>query len=1526
MNTFLDEFLTFLETRETRLLSWGFYDAAFTLEEIERLFEEEGTPELREAWARCAAQGWTLERVIGQMEIANLLYRAQRLPDMYRTRFGEGVRLLAGLRQIFREDQWAVAPRLVSDIKIHLMPRVYPRRDRTAEQCWESMREACANPQLQQAIFSELARNPRGKPYTFSGFQERAFAHVFRSYGQPGESGSIICAGTGSGKTKAFYVPAFLASCLELQQPPFTKIIAVYPRNVLLADQLREALAEAEKVRFLLAARGMRPLRFGALLGSTPWETAFQTRAGMRTRAEEQHGWTRGRGGFVIPYLKSPIQPERDLVWRDADRAAGRTCLYRADGSQPQPDLPDGTLALTRDELMRHPPDVLFLSLEMLNRELGNPEWSNTFGARGGGRGPRLLLLDEIHAYEGIHGAQIAWVLRRWRHWARPTSLHVVGLSATLKEAVEHLGRIAGIRRESITEFRPASDELLHEGAEYNLAVKGAPGAGTSLLSTSIQCGMLLSRLLTPRHQLPTPAGIPIAPERFFGRSVFGFTDNLDGVNRWLSDMTDAERNRLARLRLHPQYRVPPPTPSPPPAEIQRRDELGQLWELPRRIDHDLNQSLRIARCSSQDPGADANADLIIATSALEVGYDDPRVGAILQHKRPLSLASFLQRKGRAGRLRGMRPWTLVVLSEYGADRWTFQHSEQLFEPELAALQVPVRNPYILRIQSTYFLIDWLGRRIGRGSPFEFLRQPSADRSAQRAAIDLLEDFLSQGSAWREFRQDLGRLLGRTAGRMDEGLGEAEVDALLWESPRPLLRHVVPSLLRKLEAGFGYADPGRAAAKDREDRGATHPLPRYLPKATFADLDIAEVQVRLQRQGNRVDDERMSVGHALFESCPGRVSKRFSLQVGEPGFWQPVSAQLAPHETIVKPEDIYPERFDLGYEQGMRVFQPEAVDLAHRPLTVLDSSYAFWEWRNAFSPQGDGQPLPVLRGPRWRDVVRDVTAFLHRDQESVEVLRYADSAQYDIRRRNADPVRGRLLLQSADAGEPARAAAVGFRKIVDGISLRLRADHLARVPDRNPSLEARFRAEYYRDAIAESPALSDRAGRFVLDWLWQMSLAMLSATALRKGCSLEQAQGMLQGKRAEAAERVLRVVFQMSIPRPGEQDEHARLVQELRDLWHDPGVVGIMEELERTLWSPPASAYERWMRRRYVATWAQALRAAATANHPDVSEDDLETDVAWCADGSAEIYVTETQTGGLGQVETLVQQSCRHPEQFQEAFEHALLRCPRASSAELILAVLGGAMAEAPNGVLRRAFQRVREARGFRSLEGAKEELRRALESAGYPSTRSAVVGIATHILRPGSSPTTDRLLWLLNRFWRRAEARLGVAIDAGVFAFHAVERASFARRLSAHLEELSGGSAPSPGQMYAAVDQFLLRDCRDSCPECLDQPNRYNDFGRPSRELATYWLDLSTEEIAVDLCGGEWPARVVEALRRKGSVRVSVPWVEMQAVARELPWLLAEPVEVDFLLVPMSLQRVDKRGNRWELTFRLREVVHAEI
>jgi ATP-dependent helicase Lhr and Lhr-like helicase len=131
-------------------------------------------------------------------------------------------------------------------------------------------------------------------------------------------------------------------------------------------------------------------------------------------------------------------------------------------------------------------------------------------------------------------------------------------------------------------------------------------------------------------------------------------------------------------------------------------------------IGFDLSDRLLIGRTSSQDTGVDRDADITVATASLEVGFNHPGVGAVLRHKAPRGTASFLQRRGRAGRVRTMRPWTVVVLSDYGRDRAAYQAYEQLFDPVLDARALPVGNRYVLRMQAVYVLMDWLRTQLLR--------------------------------------------------------------------------------------------------------------------------------------------------------------------------------------------------------------------------------------------------------------------------------------------------------------------------------------------------------------------------------------------------------------------------------------------------------------------------------------------------------------------------------------------------------------------------------------------------------------------------------------------------------------------------------------------------------------------------------------------------------------------------------------------------------------------------------------------
>ena len=53
-----------------------------------------------------------------------------------------------------------------------------------------------------------------------------------------------------------------------------------------------------------------------------------------------------------------------------------------------------------------------------------------------------------------------------------------------------------------------------------------------------------------------------------------------------------------------------------------------------------------VGRVMALDPGVGAGLDIVVATASLEVGFNDPKVGAVIQHKAPRDVAQFLQREG----------------------------------------------------------------------------------------------------------------------------------------------------------------------------------------------------------------------------------------------------------------------------------------------------------------------------------------------------------------------------------------------------------------------------------------------------------------------------------------------------------------------------------------------------------------------------------------------------------------------------------------------------------------------------------------------------------------------------------------------------------------------------------------------------------------------------------------------------------------------------------------------------------------
>lgn len=1495
-----NEVLTLIEYEESKLLNWGFVSGSIDLG-LE-------LPGLLGTLPRWAASLWTKEEQAGASADAilnNLLERQLifRLPDgNYRSRFSESVRLLFLLRQRFKENDWATASRLVSDLRLELQRRRYPRRDVESAEFIEQLKDIGKKATILAAI-RELVQGSDGQEIRLSRFQVEAVLRQFSNLDSGRDRALVIGAGTGAGKTKAFYIPA-LAYVAQNIDPalPHLQVLTIYPRNELLKDQLAEAFAEARKLDDWLVRQGKRPLTLGAYHGDVP-ESAKALKDNP-----QRYGWRRSPSGMglVCPYFNCPSDPRHELVWEDADlqaeiKASGQRLGQHARllCSSCGHEIASNHLLLTRQQLRRQPPDVLFTSTEMLNRRMSRAEEHQVFGIGQQARAPRLMLLDEIHTYEGIHGAQVAYLIRRWRHArGHPSdrSLCIVGLSATLTSAVEFFSRLTGLDSSDVDYISPQEEELVEEGAEYNVVLKGDPVSRTSLLSTSVQTGMLIARTLDPLSS--------DVSRGTYGQKTFAFTDKLDVINRWYYAMHDAESKPLSRLRRSEGIDA-----------LDKRKTQGQAWDMCERIGHDLGQGLRLGRTTSQDPGVNQAAVLTIATSTLEVGYNDPAVGAILQHKAPRSAASFLQRKGRAGRTRGMRPWTVVVVSGYGRDRWAFQHAETLFSPSLPPLDLPVGNYYVQKIQAAYALMDWAAQSLRRYEPsVDVWRLLSGGTSGHRPTRErlcrLLLDVL-EGPKRKSFEDYVLAALD---------VSRSELDIILWSEPRPLYLEVIPTLVRQLETSWATGRPGEAEMWT--DNASNQPMPDFIPAALFTDLNLPEVTLQLPSHGKRAQSAEdlqrtLSLTQAISEYAPGRANKRFVLAYHrDVAHWLalPDEAQLTRGMLSL---DLLSARFDeipsvtrIAGETH-RVFRPRSYTLQELPGNMLSTSYSELLWRSQFSPSYVREDSEQLAGsaidlpPRslWRRFLRTIRVFTHNNGESVEVTRAAVGVRVQARFRGGESHVRTLYFEHE--GTP---AAIGFTMASDALQFVFEPLDTAalRALDVWPRLYQYFGPEFFRTKLHRDIRLQELGlSIFAIDWLWQLELSMITATAVSRQSTLLAAAEEVDARRIDFADRTLRAIFQSQRSEEESGEDPGRLHAELLGYEQDPLVVATLRDAETVLWNDEDPELASWLEESYASTLGSAVFTAITDLIPEIDPEQLVLDVDVTG---AIAWVTETSAGGVGLVARIADAIAQKPHDLELRIADAIDHCPREQLSHQLRDVT--ALVGSGTEHIRKTFADIRRHNDLLTLRQSKEQLSDALEAHGVPITRSLVMALNAKFLRPNSDSDSDQLIVDLVDQWQAESTRLGTAIDLRVMAVVGMRLPAIESQVQALLKRIGAGQEATEDQMFNLLQSLLWLDCQDSCPDCLERSHVYQQLVRPSRALVQALQEEDYQQ--VDFGTDGWGDSVSAALTNAFQVRIRCQPSEIFACKAQIAQFLTTPLDIGYQRHFPVVESIRQKQGRW--------------
>jgi DEAD/DEAH box helicase/Helicase conserved C-terminal domain len=1457
--------LDVLEESDARHLAWGLTDESWTRDSLAEF--------LREYWDDSDPQA-----CIDELLAENLLVQLPReWPARYRTRMSESVRLFTRLRQLFPGQPWQSGSHLVSDFRFLRRPRAFPKRDLGPAEVLSRLQ----GQELPAAVLTQVDRVLAGR--SLSRFQLSATAEVFSALQSRTDRGVVVGAGTGSGKTLAFYLPALSQLAAGAAGP---RVIAIYPRNELLKDQLATALQEIRGLR----SSGGRALAVGAYFGPTP----FRGDGEPDTRA----GWRRRGSSWICPFLTCPavndgVSCGGALVWmRSAGRAHdvdwGYLACQRCGGR-----VTSDEFRLTRTAMQDQVPDILFTTTEMLNQQLSDGWSRHVFGVGAkAGRVPNLVLLDEIHTYSGTSGAQVAYLLRRWRKLiGHPVTW--VGLSATLANAATFFSDLCGLPPESVTDVRPDLADMDQKGSEYQLLLRGDPASQAALLSTSIQSLMLLRRVLDENGgDLGSP----------YGTRVFAFLENLDLVNRLYRQLLNAEgRNPfgdpdpqghvLAGLRV-PDYaaRYAPIT------DQAEWDRDGQYWWLPEKLGFGT-RSLQISRTSSQDTGVNQFTDIVVATSSLEVGYDDPRVGAILQHKAPRDIAQFLQRRGRAGRLQDQRPWTVAVFSDYGRDRLAFQSYESILDPSVPAKSLPLGNQSVRKMQAAMCLIDWVAVRLGvdepqRWSARRIFARPGGEPRHAQACLRLLGEVLDGGTA----QQDL---IGFVQSSL--GLSHEETQSVCWEYPHSLMLEVLPTAYRRLSSNWSTVRSREVVP--RTDIVARQPLPEFIPMTLFSDLALPEVEVDPPAGYDPAADTSLPAGMALGELAPGKVTLRWAVQKVR-GLWIEAPATgtldldtgLAPDGEVVT---------NVPTPDGpVPVVRPVTIRPTVPPPDVRPTSNGWLRWQFSIDPDHEGTRMPRPRNGPLGQLVPEVTAFLTADRGPLSTWRFALEGTAEIVTRN-----GRSRQEFTFIRRGSRAA-VGFASTVDALLVTVAVPESIAVfaLDSDPGRLRQLRTD--RFVALACQGLEERGlGPFAAAWVTDVVLSV-AAEAVLRGPGIASLLGLgpqqWQSLAAAVVDGVLLATKHTDI-------DETPLRETVLETLQDPSMIRVLEQTIPVLSQEPDPTWLPWIRSRFLQTLAAAWQAAAQQVCLDFNVDsDALVDVLDEGGPHARIVISDTVPGGGGLIEALTRRLADDPRRFDA----------------LVAAGVEPSDSEEVDPSLRQVLELLTAsalvsdaARRFRAGTADRLEMWQALIAClaeeGVPRTHANISALATRIFRPGSGAESDDLLRLAMERWDDIDACAGFAIDhRAVCAFLAKDDQVLDRlkRIAAPANE----GAPQTRAQLVLLSLLWTRACARR-PETLRATNRF--IPNPAATERTLLRDvLPGLPAAVDVDNAEWRGDLAAALHAWGTARLVSTFGRTPVLAQAVRELMVDPLEVGWLQVYPQMQGIVREAGQYSVSLSLRE------
>lgn len=834
-----------------------------------------------------------------------------------------------------------------------------------------------------------------------------------------------------------------------------------------------------------------------------------------------------------------------------------------------------------------------------------------------------------------------------------------------------------------------------------------------------------------------------------------------------------------------------------------------------------------------------------------------------------------------------------MVLSDYGRDRLAFQAYEALFDPQVQPSHLPIRNRVILKMQATWWLVDYLTRASGGTSLRSLLKSPwsrNPDRHLREAQNAL--------AAARNLLTDEG------FGKIESGLrwslrvSEDEARSVLFDHPRAIATTVLPTIIRGLEAVVGQH-------KLPSDFQWGDPLVDFVPETLFAPLQTPEVRMELPRAGHIQSETKIEpIATSMREFAPGKVSYRFALEGKRERMWVKPPASTEPSLDL---DTFCSDYLQLTRPPGLQepVVQPRSMQLSRLAASVPDSSYGRWNWEVFFRVNGVPAELDVPAGTPWTRQVRSMAVMTHRVRAPLTVWRIARTVEIERHVRTEPPTtQHRVRLAGGDA-------AIGFSMEVDGLRIDVSLPgRLLHQP--GTELDRALRTTYFERLVLTDPTLVERVpSSFLRDWMAQLALCAVVTASAGVGPGIaELSDADLSATIVEAA----RAVFGAEGPSddPNVPIHDPGLVSDVETALRDGENVAALQRCLEHLRKPLPVESFAWIHERYASTVAAGLIGAMQAVCPDLEVDDLRADFELLSSDDNEpfsrITISEDQPGGSGVVEAAVDRITEDPRAFWAVVTRVLGPC----DGERIDGALRRFLRDRDEGHLADEVEQVRASSTLHATTEAWASLRERMFLRGIDADQTVVNALATRLLRPGSDPSVEKLCRDLLSRWDALEEDLELEVDLRVFAYIAAQDGEIRRVLAA----ITPTTEQNPEWTVGQIVGLLWPRGSKLRAASLGSYNPYRQ--PPSTERLLIESITRTPAATVQFGTADWREDLDTRLGLDGVARIAC--TDEAEAANALRELLTAPTAVGVLEFHPRVVGVERSHAEITLTVDLRE------